>query len=151
MLFLPPLMFTHSWFFLAFLFQKILYHHFLSVFITETNFFVYISLIYLKFRQWTESKAEPSTIAIRNCAVDGTSGCCVTSNKIGKKWKVKISMTASLCCITGYLFYCFFDVFSELLDGCRALLSVATVTNPLVFDELLKSLRSVVPYLMPSH
>ncbi|KAH6804809.1 exportin-4 protein [Perilla frutescens var. frutescens] len=30
---------------------------------------------------------------------------------------------------------------SELLDGCRALLSVATVTTPLVFDELLKSLR----------
>ncbi|KAL8533351.1 hypothetical protein ACS0TY_009659 [Phlomoides rotata] len=31
---------------------------------------------------------------------------------------------------------------SELLDGCRALMSVATVTNPLVFDELLKSLRT---------
>ncbi|KAI3470688.1 hypothetical protein Pfo_027351 [Paulownia fortunei] len=30
---------------------------------------------------------------------------------------------------------------SELLDGCRALMSVATVTTPLVFDELLKSLR----------
>ncbi|XP_073158975.1 uncharacterized protein [Henckelia pumila] len=30
---------------------------------------------------------------------------------------------------------------SELLDGCRALLSIATVTSPLVFDELLKSMR----------
>ncbi|KAL0376980.1 UNVERIFIED_CONTAM: Exportin-4, partial [Sesamum calycinum] len=30
---------------------------------------------------------------------------------------------------------------SELLDGCRALMSVATVTTPLVFDELLKSFR----------
>ncbi|XP_011091499.1 exportin-4 isoform X1 [Sesamum indicum] len=30
---------------------------------------------------------------------------------------------------------------SELLDGCRALMSMATVTTPLVFDELLKSLR----------
>ncbi|KAL9165123.1 hypothetical protein ABFS82_06G150000 [Erythranthe guttata] len=30
---------------------------------------------------------------------------------------------------------------SELLDGCRALLSLATVTSPLIFDELLKSLR----------
>ncbi|KAL6501830.1 hypothetical protein OROGR_026963 [Orobanche gracilis] len=30
---------------------------------------------------------------------------------------------------------------SELLDGCHALLSIATVTNPVVFDELLKSLR----------
>ncbi|XP_042013629.1 exportin-4-like [Salvia splendens] len=30
---------------------------------------------------------------------------------------------------------------SELLDGCRALLSIATVTTPLIFDELLKSLR----------
>ncbi|KAL3655859.1 hypothetical protein CASFOL_000255 [Castilleja foliolosa] len=34
---------------------------------------------------------------------------------------------------------------SELLDGCRALLSVATVTTPFVFDELLKNLR---PYGM---
>lgn len=30
---------------------------------------------------------------------------------------------------------------SELLDGCRGLLSMATVTTPIVFDELLKSLR----------
>ncbi|KAL2549191.1 hypothetical protein Fot_10721 [Forsythia ovata] len=30
---------------------------------------------------------------------------------------------------------------SELLDGCRALLSMATVSTPLVFDQLLKSLR----------
>ncbi|XP_073305923.1 uncharacterized protein [Primulina huaijiensis] len=30
---------------------------------------------------------------------------------------------------------------SELLDGCRALLSIATVTTPLVFNELLKSMR----------
>ncbi|XP_059628544.1 uncharacterized protein LOC132271236 isoform X3 [Cornus florida] len=29
---------------------------------------------------------------------------------------------------------------SEMLDGCRALLSIATVTNPLVFDQLLKSI-----------
>ncbi|KAK3043139.1 hypothetical protein RJ639_000028, partial [Escallonia herrerae] len=30
---------------------------------------------------------------------------------------------------------------SEMLDGCRALLSVATVTTPLIFDQLLKSIR----------
>ncbi|CAA0817180.1 Unknown protein, partial [Striga hermonthica] len=30
---------------------------------------------------------------------------------------------------------------SEMLDGCRALMSVATVTTPFVFDELLKNLR----------
>lgn len=30
---------------------------------------------------------------------------------------------------------------SELLDGCRALLSIATVTNPIVLDNLLKSIR----------
>ncbi|XP_031116009.1 exportin-4 isoform X1 [Ipomoea triloba] len=30
---------------------------------------------------------------------------------------------------------------SELLDGCRALLSIATVTSPIVFDQLLKSIR----------
>ncbi|KAK2968305.1 hypothetical protein RJ640_016237 [Escallonia rubra] len=30
---------------------------------------------------------------------------------------------------------------SEMLDGCRALLSIATVTTPLVFDQLLKSIR----------
>ncbi|XWS58409.1 hypothetical protein CRYUN_Cryun08bG0031600 [Craigia yunnanensis] len=30
---------------------------------------------------------------------------------------------------------------SEMLDGCRALLSIATVTTPLVFDQLLKAIR----------
>ncbi|CAI9091488.1 OLC1v1026537C1 [Oldenlandia corymbosa var. corymbosa] len=30
---------------------------------------------------------------------------------------------------------------SELLDGCRALLSVATVTSPIIFDQLIKSIR----------
>ncbi|KAF2306990.1 hypothetical protein GH714_023093 [Hevea brasiliensis] len=30
---------------------------------------------------------------------------------------------------------------SEMLDGCRALLSMATVTTPFVFDQLLKSVR----------
>lgn len=34
-------------------------------------------------------------------------------------------------------------VFSEMLDGCRALLSIATVSNPSVFDQLLKSTRLV--------
>ncbi|KAG5548877.1 hypothetical protein RHGRI_014288 [Rhododendron griersonianum] len=29
----------------------------------------------------------------------------------------------------------------EMLDGCRALLAIATVTMPLVFDQLLKSIR----------
>ncbi|XP_042518023.1 exportin-4 isoform X3 [Macadamia integrifolia] len=32
---------------------------------------------------------------------------------------------------------------SELLDGCRALLYIASLTSPMVFDKLLKSLRSV--------
>lgn len=31
---------------------------------------------------------------------------------------------------------------SEMLDGCRALLAIATVTTPLVFDRLLKSVSS---------
>ncbi|KAB1202538.1 Exportin-4 [Morella rubra] len=30
---------------------------------------------------------------------------------------------------------------SEMLDGCRALMSIANVTTPFVFDELLKSIR----------
>lgn len=30
---------------------------------------------------------------------------------------------------------------SEMLDGCRALLSIATITSPTVFDQLLKSAR----------
>ncbi|XVF06407.1 hypothetical protein REPUB_Repub06bG0046100 [Reevesia pubescens] len=30
---------------------------------------------------------------------------------------------------------------SEMLDGCRALLSIATVTTPFVFDQLLKAIR----------
>lgn len=38
--------------------------------------------------------------------------------------------------------------FSEMLDGCRALLSIATVTTPSVFDQLLKSTRSVVEFLI---
>lgn len=39
-----------------------------------------------------------------------------------------------------------FDFFllSELLDGCRALLAVAMVTSPFVFDQLLKSIWLVV-------
>jgi hypothetical protein len=31
--------------------------------------------------------------------------------------------------------------FSEMIDGCRALLAIANVTTPFVFDNLLKSLR----------
>jgi hypothetical protein len=30
-----------------------------------------------------------------------------------------------------------------MLDGCRALLSIANVTTPFVFDQLLKSIRLV--------
>lgn len=37
----------------------------------------------------------------------------------------------------------FSGFFSEMLDGCRALLSMATVTTPTVFDQLLKSVRLV--------
>ncbi|KAG5531333.1 hypothetical protein RHGRI_026075 [Rhododendron griersonianum] len=33
---------------------------------------------------------------------------------------------------------------SEMLDGCRALLAIATVTMPLAFDQLLKSIRGDV-------
>ncbi|XP_038877264.1 exportin-4 [Benincasa hispida] len=36
---------------------------------------------------------------------------------------------------------------SEMLDGCRALLSIATVTTPFVFDQLLKSIRSAISTL----
>ena len=32
---------------------------------------------------------------------------------------------------------------SEMLDGCRALLSIATVTTPFVFDQLLKAIRLI--------
>ncbi|XP_057439544.1 uncharacterized protein LOC130731317 isoform X2 [Lotus japonicus] len=32
---------------------------------------------------------------------------------------------------------------SEMLDGCRALLALANVTNPCVFDDLLKSMRPI--------
>lgn len=34
-------------------------------------------------------------------------------------------------------------IFSEMLDGCRALLSIANITYPAVFDQLLKSTRLV--------
>ncbi|MCH85352.1 exportin-4-like, partial [Trifolium medium] len=32
---------------------------------------------------------------------------------------------------------------SEMIDGCRALLAIANVTTPYVFDNLLKSLRAI--------
>ncbi|XP_076931070.1 uncharacterized protein LOC143596096 isoform X2 [Bidens hawaiensis] len=32
-------------------------------------------------------------------------------------------------------------LFSELLDGCRGLLSISAVTNPIMFDDLLKHIR----------
>lgn len=32
---------------------------------------------------------------------------------------------------------------SEMIDGCRALLSIGTVTTPVVFDRLLRSIRSL--------
>lgn len=35
---------------------------------------------------------------------------------------------------------------SEMLDGCRALFSIANVTTPFVFDQLLKSIRLVTDY-----
>ena len=35
---------------------------------------------------------------------------------------------------------------SEMLDGCRALLSIANVTTPFVFDQLLMSIRLVTEY-----
>lgn len=49
-----------------------------------------------------------------------------------------------LCCMSCLVPYVFSGWFSEMLDGCRALLSVATVTTLPVFDELLKSIRFVV-------
>lgn len=33
------------------------------------------------------------------------------------------------------------DLSSEMLDGCRALLGMANVTNAAVFNQLLKSIR----------
>lgn len=57
--------------------------------------------------------------------------------------------------LTFSISFCFHDFlkfilvfFSEMLDGCRALLSIATVTTPSVFDQLLKSTRSVVEFLI---
>jgi len=40
--------------------------------------------------------------------------------------------------------------FSEMIDGCRALLSIGTVTTPVVFDQLLRSLRSLAYNLFSS-
>jgi hypothetical protein len=39
---------------------------------------------------------------------------------------------------------------SEMIDGCRALLSIGTVTTPVVFDQLLRSLRSLAYNLFSS-
>lgn len=38
---------------------------------------------------------------------------------------------------------------SEMIDGCRALLSIATVTNPVDFDRLLRSIRSLKIDILP--
>lgn len=45
-----------------------------------------------------------------------------------------------------HLYYLFF--FSELIDGCHVLLSIATLTNAFLFDNLLRSLRLVVSCLI---
>jgi len=47
------------------------------------------------------------------------------------------------CPCFSWCFTCYLPLFSEMLDGCRALLAITTVTTPLVFDKLLKSVRSV--------
>lgn len=48
-----------------------------------------------------------------------------------------------LSCIPNLTLCCWFFFLSEMIDGCRALLSIGTVTTPVVFDRLLRSLRSL--------
>jgi hypothetical protein len=48
--------------------------------------------------------------------------------------------TLANCHVNSFVLFFFF---SEMLDGCRALLSIANVTTPFVFDQLLKSIRLV--------
>ncbi|PQM39642.1 exportin-4 isoform X1 [Prunus yedoensis var. nudiflora] len=63
-------------------------------------------------------------------------------------------LIVQFCSLTGTIFFLWIDPpdavskaiecgksESEMLDGCRALLSIATVTTPSVFDQLLKSTR----------
>lgn len=80
--------------------------------------------------------------------MDWSSGCCFESNWKWKMWKVSLHFWFLHDPSVQY-FVCFSHVqylflgLSEMLDGCRALLSIATVTSPSVFDQLLKSIRSV--------
>ena len=80
--------------------------------------------------------------------MDWSSRCCFESNWKWKMWKVSLQSWFLRVPSVQYLFffshvqYLFLGL-SEMLDGCRALLSIATVTTPFVFDQLLKSIRSV--------
>jgi hypothetical protein len=43
-----------------------------------------------------------------------------------------------------------YSLCSEFIDGCHALLSVASLTNSSLFDNLLKSIRLVIaPHFFP--
>lgn len=81
--------------------------------------------------------------------MDWSSWCCFESYRKWKMWKVNLhswfldypSVPSVLYLLSfSYVHYLFLWL-SEMLDGCRALLSIATVTTPFVFDQLLKSIR----------
>lgn len=66
-----------------------------------------------------------------------------------KKEGVEGELLNILSCLIFVVIYSKSDVVllrffsSEMIDGCRALLSIGTVTTPVVFDKLLRSLRSL--------
>lgn len=72
-----------------------------------------------------------------------------------KKEGVEGQLFNTLTLLVFYVLYSNFNVvsstsyFSEMIDGCRALLSIATVTTPDVFDRLLRSIRSLTIDILP--
>lgn len=65
-----------------------------------------------------------------------------------------MSCSTFLACLISIVLYSKSDIvllifyLSEMIDGCRALLSIGTVTTPVVFDRLLRSLRSLTYNLL---
>lgn len=95
-------------------------------------------------REWANARPTPSANAIRNYPMDWSPGWHISCHQQWKKWKV----SPLELILYGFELYVKCTIlkeviiwFSEMLDGCRALLSIATIAPPMLFDKLLKSIR----------
>ena len=95
-------------------------------------------------REWANARPTPSANAIRNYPMDWSPGWHISCHQQWKKWKVSplelifygFELYVKCAILKEIIIW-----FSEMLDGCRALLSIATIASPMLFDKLLKSIR----------